>query len=92
MFFRIVNDLVELSTYSNQQYRLNYSLDYIESIVDPKLFYRANRQYLLAYKAIKEVENYYDRKLMIRLAQANAEPVIISKARSSDLLKWLENR
>lgn len=91
IFFRIVNDTVELSTNSNQQYRLSYSLDYIESIVDPKLFYRANRQYLLAYKAIKEVENYFDRKLLIRLAQLNAEPVIVSKAKSSDLLKWLES-
>ena len=91
IFFRIIADAVELSTNSNQQYRLSYSLDYIESIVDPKFFFRANRQYLLAYKAIKEVENYYDRKLLIRLANVNAEPVIVSKAKSSELLTWLEN-
>lgn len=92
VFFRIIDDTVELSTKSSHQYRLNYSLDYIESVIDPNLFYRANRQYLIAYTAIKEVENYFDRKLLIKLAQPNAEPVIVSKAKSSDLLRWLENR
>lgn len=91
IFFRIIDDTVELSTNTNQHYRLSYSLDYIESIVDPKLFYRANRQYLLAFKAIKEVENYYDRKLMIKLTQSNAEPVIVSKAKAGEFLKWLES-
>lgn len=91
IFFRIIDDAVELSTNSNQRYRLSYSLDYIESVVDPKFFYRANRQYLLAYKAIKEVENYYERKLLIRLSQSNAEPVIVSKAKSTEFLKWLES-
>ncbi|MDQ6845641.1 MAG: LytTR family DNA-binding domain-containing protein [Bacteroidota bacterium] len=92
VFFRIIDDAVELSTKSNEQYRVNYSLDHIESMVDPKFFYRANRQYLIAYNAIKEVENYFDRKLLIKLIQLNAEPVIVSKAKSSDLLRWLENR
>ena len=92
IFFRVIDDAVELSTSSNQQYRLNYSLDYIESIVDPKLFYRANRQYLIACKAVKEVENYYERKLLVRFTQSNVEGVIVSKAKSAEFLKWLESR
>jgi DNA-binding LytR/AlgR family response regulator len=92
IFFKITDDAVELCTKSNDRYRLPYSLDHIESMVDPKLFYRANRQYLIAYDAIKEIENYFDRKLLIKIATFNPEPIIVSKAKSSDLLKWLENR
>ena len=91
IFFKITDDAVELCTKSNDRYRLPYSLDQIESMVDPKLFYRANRQYLIAYHAIKEVENYFDRKLLIKIDQLNPEPIIVSKAKSADLLKWLEN-
>ena len=92
IFFKITDDAVELSTKSNDRYRLPYSLDHIESTVDPKLFYRANRQYLISYHAIKEVENYFDRKLLIKIAQHNADHIIVSKAKSADFLKWLENR
>jgi DNA-binding LytR/AlgR family response regulator len=91
IFFKITDDAVELCTKSNDRYRLPYSLDHIESMVDPKLFYRANRQYLIAYHAIKEVENYSDRKLSINIDQPNNEPIIVSKAKSADLLKWLED-
>lgn len=91
IFFKISDDAVELCTKSNDRYRLPNSLDHIESMVDPKLFYRANRQYLIAYHAIKEVENYFDRKLQIKINQLINESIIVSKAKSADLLKWLEN-
>lgn len=92
LFFKITDDAVELCIKSNDRYRLPWSLDHIETMVDPKLFYRANRQYLIAYHAIKEVENYFDRKLLIKIDPLNPEPIIVSKAKSADLLKWLENR
>jgi DNA-binding LytR/AlgR family response regulator len=92
LFFRITDDVVELYTIDKRQYRLTDSLDYVESVVDPRSFYRANRQYLLAFSSIKEVEVYIERKLLVRLIQPGIEPVIISKAKASDFLKWVEAR
>ena len=89
-FFGIQNELLQLYTKDNKLYLLNYKLDYLETIVDPKLFYRANRQTLLAYSAIKEVEHYYDRKLLIHLVIPITEPVVVSKAKASDFIKWME--
>jgi DNA-binding LytR/AlgR family response regulator len=86
------NDITQLHTKDNKQYQLNYSLEHLEKIIDPKLFYRANRQTLLAYSAIKEVEHHFDRKLLIKLVQANAESISVSKAKAPDFLKWIENR
>ncbi|WP_315816994.1 LytTR family DNA-binding domain-containing protein [Paraflavitalea speifideaquila] len=84
MFFRIMEEGVTLYTRDNQLYRLTDPLDHIESVVDPGLFYRANRQYLVAFKGIKEVEVYYDRKLLVRLTLPGVDPVIISKAKATD--------
>lgn len=91
LFFKITDDGVELCTKSNERYRLAWSLDQIELTVDPKLFYRANRQYLIACHAIKEVENYFERKLLIKSDPFIPETIIVSKAKSADFLKWLEN-
>ncbi len=90
-FFSIQNELLQLHTKDNKLYLLNYKLDYLETIVDPKMFYRANRQTLLAYSAIKEVEHYDDRKLLIHLVTQPREPIIVSKARASDFIKWMES-
>lgn len=91
-FFKIQNEQLQLHTKDNKIYFLNYKLDYLQTIIDPKLFYRANRQTLIAYSAIKEVEHYYDRKLLIHLLGQTNDSVIVSKARASDFLKWIENR
>jgi DNA-binding LytR/AlgR family response regulator len=90
-FFSIQNELLQLHTRGNKIYLLNYKLDYLETIVDPKLFYRANRQTILAYSAIKEVEHYDDRKLLVHLFIKTNEPIIVSKARASDFIKWMES-
>jgi DNA-binding LytR/AlgR family response regulator len=90
--FSINSQSVLLHTLDNKQYPIPYTLDYLEAVIDPQLFYRANRQHLLAYHAVKEVEPYFDRKLLVKLTLPGTDPVIISKAKASDFLKWLENR
>jgi DNA-binding LytR/AlgR family response regulator len=92
LFFRIIDDGIELSTINNATYRISETLDCIESSIDPRLFYRANRQYLVAFNAIQHVESYFDRRLLIELLHPAPEPVIVSKAKASDFLRWLENR
>ncbi len=91
LFFRIAGEAVELHTRLNQQFRLPDSLDRIESLVDPSLFYRANRQFLVAFSAIREVELYFERKLLVHLVQATPEPIIISKAKATDFIAWMES-
>ncbi|MDF2189011.1 LytTR family DNA-binding domain-containing protein [Paraflavitalea sp. CAU 1676] len=91
LYFRVTGEVVDLCTKDNQQYRLVDSLDYIESLIDPSLFYRANRQYLVAFKAIREVETYIERKLLVHLIQPAADPIVVSKAKSSDFLAWMES-
>lgn len=91
-FFNISDEMVQLHTQDNKQYRLNYTLDYIESVIDPVLFYRVNRQHLVAFSNIREIEHYFDRKLIVTLFHPRAEPLLVSKARASDFLKWMENR
>lgn len=91
LFFRVAGEAVELHTKSNHQYRLPDSLDRIESLVDPSLFYRANRQFLVGFSGIREVELYFERKLLVHLVVPSPEPIIISKAKATDFIAWMES-
>lgn len=85
-------DKLHLYTGNGKLYHLNETLDQLETQIDPHLFYRANRQYLVAFHSIKEVEHHEDRKLLIKLNSGYTEPIIVSKARSSDFIKWMGER
>jgi DNA-binding LytR/AlgR family response regulator len=88
--FSIDKSLARLHTNDNRIFLVSYTLDYLESIINPRLFYRANRQWLVSYNAIREIEHYFDRKLLIKLHLSGLEPLIVSKAKSSDFLQWME--
>ncbi len=91
-FFYTENEIVWLHKSSGEKYVLDYKLDQLETLLDPTLFYRANRQFIIRYDAIREFEPYFNRKLAIRLNSATPEPVIISKAKAGDFVRWLEQR
>ncbi len=88
-FFYIKNELVMVYTEKNETYMTDYSLDKLEEEVNPHDFYRANRQFLINRRIVKEVEKYFARKLLVKCHVAAPEPIIISKAKATDFTKWL---
>jgi len=89
-FFCIGEEFTELHTKDSRKYNLSKTLDYLELAVDPGKFFRANRQFLVAHSSIKHIEHYDDRKLLVKLDLPHVEPIIVSKAKASEFLKWME--
>ena len=46
---------------------------------------------MVSYQAVKEIEFYLDRKLLVHLKIRSAEPILVSKARASDFIRWMES-
>ena len=88
--FSVHDNSVLLHTKDSKIFAVVHTLDYLETVVNPALFYRVNRQWLVAYSAIREIEHYFDRKLLVKLHSPGLEPVIVSKAKASQFLKWIE--
>lgn len=91
-FFYIRNELSFIVTFDGQEYILNQSLDEIHKQVLNKQFFRLNRQYLINFSAIKEVEHYFARKLLVKLIIKWPDQLLIGKDRTTEFLTWFENR
>jgi two-component system, LytTR family, response regulator LytT len=91
-FFYIKNELVMLYTIKGDTYVTDYSLDKLEKEVNPHDFYRANRQFLINRRIVKEVEQYFARKLLVKTHTVAPEHIVISKAKATDFTKWLDNK
>lgn len=90
--FYVNNNTTCMYTFSGEQHPLDYSLDQLQQLLDDKIWYRANRQFLIPFSAIKEVEHYFARKLLVQLTIASPEKIIISKARASHFMQWMNAR
>jgi two-component system, LytTR family, response regulator LytT len=86
--FYIEHEITYLITFGLKTFSISKSLEELEEI-NGNSFYRANRQYLVNRKAIKEASQYFARKLSINLSIPFNETITISKVKVPDFLNWL---
>lgn len=86
--FYIENETVYAYTFDNKKHAVNKKMDLLEVSLYPT-FYRANRQVLLCRKAIKDVAQYFNRKLLINLTVGFQQEVTVGKVKVTDFLGWL---
>jgi two-component system response regulator LytT len=91
-YFYVKYDSSIIVCFDKQEYFVNQSLEHIQNLVTEKQFFRLNRQYLISFQAVKEVEHYFARKLLVNLVVAVAEKLLVPKEKVSNFLEWLENR
>ena len=86
--FYTENKMVKIITEDNQTFHFDSSLEDIYMLLDPVQFYRANRQYIVSHKAIKDISIWFGSKVSINLYVAVPEKIIVSKARVSEFKIW----
>jgi DNA-binding LytR/AlgR family response regulator len=91
-FFHIKYESAMIMCFDRQEYFVNYSLEQIQHLLPERQFYRLNRQYLINFTAVKEVEHYFARKLLVNPIIPIKEKLIVSKEKVTEFLHWLDNR
>lgn len=91
-FFYVKYEATWIMCFDKHQYNLDQSLEQVANSVSAKQFFRVNRQYLVNFKAIKEVEPYFLRKLYIKLVVETPDKLLVNKEKSQSFLSWMEDR
>lgn len=89
-YIHAANGLVNLVTRQNHPYACQYTMDQVEGMLDPRQFYRANRQFIINREVIQNVQHYFNRRLCIVTSCPTPERIIISKVKATDFLQWME--
>ncbi|RPE12145.1 DNA-binding response regulator [Chitinophaga lutea] len=78
-----------LKTQAGDDYIIDENLEELEAGLDPEKFYRANRQFIVNYAAVKQVVVWFDGKLKLVTHPVPHEEVIISRLKAGEFKKWL---
>jgi DNA-binding LytR/AlgR family response regulator len=82
--------LTHLVSWQNKDYILDYTLDELEEMLDPGVFFRANRQFIVNVKSVKTIHSYFNHKLKVSLQPSPKEALIVSRERSTAFKNWLD--
>ena len=90
-YFRAEDKTVILVNFQNQNYFISYTLDQLETLLDPAYFFRANRQFIVSLKSVLKAFNYFNSKLKLELNPPASEDVIISREKAQQFKNWLNS-
>ena len=79
-----------LVTKQNKRYIIDYALDHVEQMVDPALFFRTNRKFLVGFRAIQQIIAYSGSRLKLSLFQAEGQEVLVSREKVATFKEWLD--
>ncbi|QXD14133.1 LytTR family DNA-binding domain-containing protein [Rhodocaloribacter litoris] len=91
-YFEIKNGVVRGVTFENKHFIMDETLQELEDQLNPTMFYRANRQVIVNYRAIVEVTYYFNGRLLVGVKPPSENKVLISKARASAFKNWIRGR
>jgi DNA-binding LytR/AlgR family response regulator len=90
-YFYTENKASFLITQDNKKYIVDYNLDQLESSLDPKRFFRINRQFIISIESIAEMLTYSKARVLIHLNPATKLETIVSSERAAAFKQWLDD-
>ncbi len=82
--------MVLLATDTAKRFVIDYTLDQLESMVAPDMFFRINRKVLVNIKSIQKVSAYFNSRLKLNSSTLNDEDCIVSRERVNNFKAWLD--
>lgn len=89
-FFKSHDGLIFLYTHTSKSYPVEYTIDQLESILNPVQFFRINRKFMVSVKATVDIHTYFNSRLSLKLLPKQEEQVIVSRERTSNFKRWLD--
>jgi len=88
-FIRAEEGLVFCTTKNQKKFTLNHSLNELEQLLNPTVFFRLNRSEIVNVNFIERLENYFNDRLSVSLRNFE-EKLISSASRTAALRRWID--
>ena len=84
----IDSGVVKAVTFDARTFVMDQTLDELAGMLNPADFFRANRQYIVSRRAVKDIDLWFNSRLSVNLSVSVPEKILISKARVPEFRNW----
>ena len=84
------NETVTLVAADGRRFVVDYTLEQLESLLDPAKFFRLNRQIIAQLPSVRRLHPHFNGKLLVELHPAAPEEILVSREKASAVKAWLE--
>jgi two-component system, LytTR family, response regulator LytT len=88
-FFYTTNKNTSIFLRDGRNYAYSKTLEQIEGTLNPSEFIRANKQFIIARKSVKNITIWFDSRLLITLDIEPPERIYVSKNKAAEFKAWI---
>ena len=88
-YFYLEERIVFLVTKDKKTFPMDYSLDKLTKVLNPKDFFRINRQFIISLECIQVIHNQSAGRLKLEILPKPSQEIIVSMDRISEFKGWL---
>lgn len=89
LLFYIRDCKVKVVLADGKEYVFPQTLDEVAECINPSLFFRVNRQFLISREAVKDIDLWFNNRLSVNLrCKVTNEKVLVSKAKVQEFKDW----
>lgn len=88
-YFYTENKSNFLCTNDGKRFPIDFNLDQVEQMLNPRNFFRINRQFIIGHHAIEEMKAHTRSRINVRLSPPSRLDTIVAIDRAHDFKNWL---
>mgnify|MGYP001027924968 FL=1 len=79
-----------IHTLTHRDYCIDYSIDQLETMLNPGSCFRINRKYIVSIKACTQILTWSNSRLKLKIEGFDDEDIIVARERIQDFKAWLD--
>ena len=88
-YFFSEDGINQFYVFSNKKHIVENTLDELETMLNPKDFFRINRKLIVSIKAIQKISPHFNSRLKLSLTPQYRDEILVARERVSDFKAWL---
>ena len=89
-YFYSLQKITFAVTFRKKEYPVDFSLENLKEQLDPDLFFKINRQFIVNLNAIYRVHSWFQGKLVLELNPAPEEKPVVGKDKAAVFKRWMD--
>ena len=90
LYFISLEKVTYLIANDGKRYIVDFTLDRVEEMLNPKFFYRINRKMIIHDQSIEDIVSFSNSRLKLFLLHCDNRDTIVARERVSDFKSWLD--
>jgi DNA-binding LytR/AlgR family response regulator len=90
-YFYTSDKLTYIVTFERQKFIIDNTLEEVDGMLDPKVFFRVNRKFLVHFDAVSDIHPYFKGRVKLVLQPEIDEDIVVSSEKTPLFKMWLDN-